>query len=187
MKEWKQEAWARSDVQNASPLENSSGKRQEGTLKEEKEARNKAVYYLQFSAKTESELRKKLAEQGFLPASVDLAIDFVKQYQYLDDEDYVRRYIERNGRKKSRKQIEFELRQKGVQDDLVRAGLEEMPVDEVAQIEKILEKRGYSGEEASREERQKISAYLARKGFSYEAVQTALLHYRNNSDGSGNP
>lgn len=105
----------------------------------EQEARNKAVYYLQFSAKTESELRKKLAEQGFLPASIDSAIDFVKQYRYLDDEDYVRRYIERNGRKKSRKQIEFELRQKGVRDDLVQAGLEEMPVDEAAQIEKILE------------------------------------------------
>ncbi len=153
----------------------------------EQEARNKAVYYLQFSAKTESELRKKLAEQGFLPASIDSAIDFVKQYRYLDDEDYVRRYIERNGRKKSRKQIEFELRQKGVRDDLVQAGLEEMPVDEAAQIEKILEKRGYAGEEASREERQKISAYLARKGFPYEAIQTALLHYRNNSNGSDNP
>ncbi len=153
----------------------------------EQEARNKAVYYLQFSAKTESELRKKLAEQGFLPASIDSAIDFVKQYRYLDDEDYVRRYIERNGRKKSRKQIEFELRQKGVRDDLVQAGLEEMPVDEAAQIEKILEKRGYAGEEASREERQKSSAYLARMGFPYEAIQTALLHYRNNSNGSDNP
>ncbi|MEY8394381.1 regulatory protein RecX [Lachnospiraceae bacterium 45-P1] len=187
MKEWKQEAWVRSDMQKASPLEDDSGKRQGETLKEKKEACNKAVYYLQFSAKTESELRKKLAEQGFLPASVDSAIDFVKQYRYLDDEDYVRRYIERNGRKKSRKQIEFELRQKGVRDDMIRAGLEEMPVDEAIQIEKILEKRGYSGEEAVWEERRRISAYLVRKGFPYEAIQTALLHYSNNSNGSGNP
>ena len=180
MKEWKQEAWVRSEEQKVSPLEDSAGKRQEGALREEKEARNKAIYYLQFSAKTESELRKKLAEQGFLPASVDSAIDFVKQYRYLDDEEYVRRYIEKNGRKKSRKQIAFELRQKGVRDDMVRAGLEEMPIDEAAQIETVLEKRGYSGEEATREERQKISAYFARKGFSYEAIQAALLHYSSN-------
>lgn len=186
MKEWNQEAWVRSDVQKVSSLEDSVGKQQEGILKEEKEARNKAVYYLQFSAKTESELRKKLAEQGFLPASVDSAIDFVKRYRYLDDEDYVRRYIERNGRKKSRKQIAFELRQKGVRDDMVRAGLEEMPVNEEAQIEAVLEKRGYSGEEATREERQKISAFLARKGFSYEAIQAALLHYSNKGNGSDN-
>lgn len=187
MKEWKQEEWVNGQpgVQKAAPLEDSSPKRQEGMSEEEKEARNKAVYYLQFSGKTESELRKKLAEQGFLPASVDSAIDFVKQYRYLDDEDYVRRYIEKNGRKKSRKQMVFELRQKGVQDDVVRAVLEEMPVDEEAQIEAVLEKRGYPGTEATREEKQKISAYLARKGFSYEAIQSALIHYTQKKTDSG--
>ena len=87
---------------------------QSGNAGDEKEARNKAVYYLQFSSKTEWELRKKLAEQGFLPASVDSAIRFVKAHRYLDDGEYAARYIERNQRKKSRKQMVFELRQKGI-------------------------------------------------------------------------
>ena len=78
---------------------------QSGNAGDEKEARNKAVYYLQFSSKTEWELRKKLAEQGFLPASVDSAIRFVKAHRYLDDGEYAARYIERNQRKKSRKQM----------------------------------------------------------------------------------
>ena len=72
---------------------------QSGNAGDEKEARNKAVYYLQFSSKTEWELRKKLAEQGFLPASVDSAIRFVKAHRYLDDGEYAARYIERNQRK----------------------------------------------------------------------------------------
>ena len=72
---------------------------------EAKKAREKAVYYLQFSGKTEQELRKKLAEQEFSPASVDSAIEFVKKYRYLDDEDYARRFVEKNGTKKSRKQM----------------------------------------------------------------------------------
>lgn len=66
MKEWK--------LEGVSGLEGPS--LQSGNAGDEKEARNKAVYYLQFSSKTEWELRKKLAEQGFLPASVDSAIRF---------------------------------------------------------------------------------------------------------------
>ena len=39
------------------------------------------------------------------------------------------------------------------------------------------------GEEAEREEKQKISAYLARKGFAYEAIQRAMINYaRKNRD-----
>ena len=43
---------------------------------------------------------KKLAEQEFSPASVEDAILFLKHYRYLDDEDYARRYVEKNGHKK---------------------------------------------------------------------------------------
>ncbi len=56
---------------------------------------NKGLYYLQFSGKTENEMRKKLAEQGFSPASVEDTVLFLKHYRYLDDEDYARRYVEK--------------------------------------------------------------------------------------------
>lgn len=144
---------------------------------EAKKAREKAVYYLQFSGKTEHELRKKLAEQEFSPASVDSAIEFVKKYRYLDDEDYARRFVERNGNKKSRKQMVYELTQKGVSRDILDSVLEDMEVDEESQILALLGKKNYSGEDASKEEKQRISAYLARKGFSYDSISAALIQY----------
>ena len=155
MKIWKQEEWA----------------------EEQKRAREKAVYYLQFSSKTECELRKKLAEQEFSPASVDSAIEFVKQRRYLDDEDYARRFVERNRNKKSLRQMNFELAQKGVDKGILELVFEDMEVDEEAQILQLLEKRKYSGDDASREEKQKISAYLARKGFSYDAISSAMIQF----------
>ena len=144
---------------------------------ESKKAREKAVYYLQFSGKTELELRRKLAEQEFSPASVESAIEFVKKYRYLDDDDYARRFVERNRNKKSRKQMSYELAQKGVSREILDMVFEDMDVDEEAQICVLLEKRNYSGEDASREERQKMTAYLTRKGFSYEAINSALIQY----------
>ena len=179
MKVWKQEEWA--DVagpdmafETVVPVEkNASGMEPA----EAKAAREKAVYYLQFSGKTENELRKKLAEKEFSPASIDYAIDFVKKYRYLDDEDYTRRFIEKNRQKKSRKQMVYELIQKGVSREILDRVLEDVPVDEEAQIMAVLEKRGYSGGDATKEEKQKISAYLARKGFSYDAISTAMIQF----------
>ncbi|MBE5971817.1 MAG: regulatory protein RecX [Lachnoclostridium sp.] len=173
MKVWRQEDWADS-LCSTEPDEK---RLQTDGSEEAKKAREKAVYYLQFSGKTENELRRKLAEQEFSPASVDSAIEFLKRYRYLDDEDYVRRFIERHGSKKSRKQMIYELTQKGVAKDILDPVFEDMEVDEETQILTILEKRKYPGEEATREEKQKISAYLARKGFSYDAISDALIQY----------
>lgn len=149
---------------------------------EDKAARDKALYYLQFSGKTESELRKKLAEQGFLPASVDKVVEFLKYYRYLNDEDYVRRYIEKNRYKKSKKQMTCELRLKGIAEEALELVFEELPVDETAQIMAILAKKGYAGETAGRAEKMKMSAFLARKGFSYESISTALACWEETAD-----
>lgn len=139
-----------------------------------KRACDKAVYYLQFSGKTEYELRKKLAEQGFLPASVNKAVEFVKAYHYLDDEEYVRRYIEKNANKKSRKQMTGELYQKGITAEILDRGFEDMPVNEEEQILAIAKKRGFDVKRSGPEEKRKLFSYLARKGFSYDRIRAAL-------------
>lgn len=146
-------------------------------VEEAVKAKDKALYYLQFSGKTESEMRKKLAEQGFSPASVDHAVNFLFEHRYLNDEDYAIRYLEKNGKKKSKKQMVYELRQKGISPQVIEAASEDMPVDEEAQIMALLEKKRYAGDEASREERQKIAGFLARKGFSFDTINSALIHY----------
>ena len=111
MKEWQQEEHREQKMY--------AGADGDAVPEEFREARNKGLYYLQFSGKTENEMRKKLAEQEFSPASVEDAVLFLKHYRYLDDEDYARRYVEKNGNKKSIRQMKFDLRQKGVSDDLV--------------------------------------------------------------------
>ena len=143
-------------------------------LGDAKRACDKAVYYLQFSGKTEYELRKKLAEQGFLPASVNKAVEFVKAYRYLDDEEYVRRYIEKNANKKSKKQMTGELYQKGITAEILNRGFEDMPVNEEEQILAIAKKRGFDAKMSSPEEKRKLFSYLARKGFSYDRIRAAL-------------
>ena len=160
MKEWQQEEHREQKMY--------AGADGDAVPEEFREARNKGLYYLQFSGKTENEMRKKLAEQGFSPASVEDAVLFLKHYRYLDDEDYARRYVEKNDHKKSIRQMKFDLRQKGVSD---------MEVDESAQILGLLRKKNYDPEEPDPAKRQKIYAFLARKGFSYDAINSAMKQW----------
>ena len=140
-------------------------------------AREKGVYYLQFSSKTEEEMRRKLAEQGFSPASVDSAVKFLKERRYLNDEDYARRYLEKNGKKKSRKQLQYELSRKGISREILELVFEEMPGDEREQILEILRKRQFPLDGGELEEKKKICAYLARRGYSWDDINAALDHY----------
>ena len=167
--------------------EHTSFREAKAVMEEAEKARNKALYYLQFSAKTECELRKKLAEQEFSPASVDDAVAFLKSYHYLNDYDYTVRYVEKNARKKSRRQLRYELLGKGVKSDIIDDVFETEPVEEEFQILHYLEKKHYRGEESTPEERQKISAALARKGFSYEKITKALIHFARKNEFNSNP
>ena len=72
MKEWQQEEHREQKMY--------AGADGDAVPEEFREARNKGLYYLQFSGKTENEMRKKLAEQGFSPASVEDAVLFLKHY-----------------------------------------------------------------------------------------------------------
>ena len=191
MKQWDQEKWIKESRTGSGQMDGSLSAKavisgtapdtdadvDSGTdfdLGDAKRACDKAVYYLQFSGKTEYELRKKLAEQGFLPASVNKAVEFVKAYHYLDDEEYVRRYIEKNANKKSKKQMTGELYQKGITAEILDRGFEEMPVNEEEQILAIAKKRGFDVKRSGPEEKRKLFSYLARKGFSYNRIRAAL-------------
>ena len=169
MKEWRQEEHREQKMY--------AGADGDAVPEEFREARNKGLYYLQFSGKTENEMRRKLAEQEFSPASVEDAVLFLKHYRYLDDEDYARRYVEKNGNKKSIRQMKFDLRQKGIGDDLVEMVFEDMEVDELSQILGLLRKKNYDPEEPDPAKRQKMYAFLARKGFSYDAINSAMKQW----------
>lgn len=137
-------------------------------------ARERVLHLLKSSDKTEQELRRKLREGSYPEEAICQAIEFAKNYRYVDDDGYTRRYVEYYKNSKSRRQILYDLKQKGIPQETAVDFLQENPVDELAQARKLLEKRRYDSREASPEERRKQAAYLARKGFPYEVIEAAV-------------
>lgn len=144
---------------------------------QEKRAKLRCMHLLEKRDYTEMELRRKL-QQGRTPYTeeeIDSAIEYVKGYHYVDDGRYAGKYIECMSSRKSRRQIEQELAQKGVDRELVQLAFEEadeIPEDE--QIEAWMRKRHYDPESADPKERQRMYAFLARKGFQAENIRRAL-------------
>lgn len=142
-----------------------------------KRARERVLFLLKASDKTEQELVRKLKDGGYPKEAIDYALGFLKEHRFINDENYGRRYVEYNSRRKSEKQIQYELQRKGLDKEVIREILEEQPVDEECQIKAYIQKKCRNLaelEEMDRKARSKMIAALARKGFSYEAVSRIL-------------
>ncbi|MDD3253448.1 MAG: regulatory protein RecX [Lachnospiraceae bacterium] len=146
-------------------------------MRKPKSVRDCALFLLEYSDRTEKELRQKLAEREYEPKEIDEALSFLKEYHYIDDAAYAGKYIRVYSARKSVRQIRADLQRKGIAAELIDQWLEETPVDETAQIQAYLKKKGYRpGEFMEPDAYRKVTAALCRKGFSYEVVRKAMKH-----------
>lgn len=139
-----------------------------------KRARERSLHYLQARARTESEVLRKLRE-GYYPEEVAAGtVEFLKKYRYLDDEEYVRNYMEYSGSRKSRAEIFRFLAGKGIPKSMMKEIFEEQCPDTGEAIRGILKKRRYDPETATPEEKRRTETYLIRRGFSYDDISECL-------------
>ena len=144
-----------------------------------KRCKLRAMNLLQKKDYTEKQLRDKLSE-GLYPGDIiDDAIHYVKAYHYLDDERYARDYITYHMSIRSRNRIIQDLTGKGISKDIFMPIVEELYVEEDAdveldQIRKLLAKKHYDPEETDFKDKQKIMAFLLRKGFQMSDIRRAM-------------
>lgn len=91
--------------------------------------------------------------------------------QYIDDEKFTRFWVENRNLRKgmSRRKLEAELRQKGVDNKIIETYLEESSRSDEDELAKIINKK-----RARYPDEQKFMQYLVRLGFSYDDVKQAL-------------
>lgn len=158
----------------------------EGVLREIHEeilparAKRRAMNLLQSRDYTESGLREKLRGGDYPENCIEEALAYVKSYGYVDDRRYAKDFIAYNLDRKSRTRIEQDLMRKGITKDIVRAVFEELEgegtrQDEEAMIRSLLEKKKYDPKTAARQDKQRMYAFLYRRGFHTEAINRALL------------
>ena len=145
-----------------------------------KRAKLRCMNLLQSKDYTHRQLEDKLKQGDYPKEIIDEAIAYVESYGYVDDEKYVRNFIEYNSDKKSRIRIENDLMRKGIRRELIGKIFDElqesgMEIDEITMIQNLLIKKNYNSQSATDEERRKMYAFLSRKGFRSDVIGRALL------------
>lgn len=104
-------------------------------------------------------------------------IDKLIKLELVDDlkfaEWWVRQRLE--FKHKSKKDITFELRQKGIDSNLIKNVLDHSEIDEVKIAKELIAKKLYKWQKYDEKTRkQKMSQYLAGKGFNWDIISEAL-------------
>lgn len=143
-------------------------------------ARKKSLDLLSRADCSEAVLRKKLALKNYLPYVIEDAINYVKSFNYINDERYAENYLNFRSKTKSTHQLKMELISKGIDNCVIDNLLVDNKSDEEA-IRNLLKKKVKNIEELDKVKIKKIYAYLYRKGFSPELIRSELNDYISNT------
>lgn len=137
--------------------------------------KKRGLHLLEKQDRTEANLRKKLSESGYPDEIVDIAIDYINSFGYIDDERMARSHIRFYQSTRSKQRIKQDLINKGVHADIIEICIEEeYECDETELIRSLLDKKGYDSDNATYESRAKMYRFLAGRGFSIDSINKAL-------------
>ena len=142
----------------------------------EKRAKLRAMHLLEHMDRTEAELYTKLKRDLYPEDIIETSMQYVKSFGYIGDKGYAKRFVESRQGTKSKLEIKMALLQKGISKEIVSEVLETHydGQDESVAIQRLLEKKRFSAERATEEEKRKMYGYLMRKGFSYEDIRRVI-------------
>ena len=136
---------------------------------------DRAVRLLSRRPYSTTEIRRNLATHDVAPPVIDAALDKLIRLGYVDDLAFAQYWIENRERFKPRgpRALRYELRQKGVPDAIIEpalAGVEAHDSAYRAAQDRVRRLRGLEQGEF----RNKLGAFLARRGFGYDIVREVI-------------
>ncbi len=142
-------------------------------------AKQKALAILKHMDRTEYELKGKLSDAWYPTCVITRVMEYLREYHYLDDERFAALYLKSRKESKSKLVILSELKNKGIKKELLETLIlteyQEVEADpEEIAIKKAIAKKTRNISGLSREERQKLCAYLYRKGFGMDKIKHYL-------------
>jgi regulatory protein len=141
------------------------------------EAIIKARTFCNYRERCHAELRDKLYKLGLWTRDVDHVMGQMIEENLLNEERFAKSYARGHFYQKrwGKYKITIELRQRGMNDRLIKTALTEIDEDDYLEtIEKLIEKkqREVSGSKAV--QKQKIARYLMQKGYQYQDFGSVL-------------
>ena len=140
-----------------------------------KRIRMRCLYLLKSMDRTEYQLRTKLKQNLYPEGLIERVIRWLKDLHYLDDARYAENYIRTHGESLSAMQLKQKLTQRGVPREVLMQAMEEQEgPDEEVLIRKWVKKKKIDPGNCTPAEKQRLYAFLMRRGFSSSGVRRVL-------------
>lgn len=138
-----------------------------------------AVLALTRRPRSEKELRDTLTKKKAPEEIIQRVLQTLREQQFVNDEEFARWWVEQRTRfrPKSDRVIKFELRQKGINDEIVEHVFSQRGTAELdsTKAKELVERRLPRMAALSKEEQyQKLAGFLARRGFDWDTIKKTL-------------
>lgn len=133
-----------------------------------------AVNLLSYRDRSEAEIRRRLLDKDFGEGVVQIVIDKLKDYSYLDDQAFAEQTAGQCALKgKGRRAAQDTLRKAGVEEDLIESALESAYGEE-RELEAAMDWLRRKPLPENHADRQKLMRSLASRGFSFDTAREAI-------------
>lgn len=141
---------------------------------EKKRARERALYILGRRDHSKKELFDKIRRTNSESASL-YAVDRMEELGLINDSVYARKLMNDLVKRKhlSGQRLKYEMRRKGIEQDLIEEVISELEIDSVEQIRKIIVQK-YQGYLEDDKKKRKAIAAFQRMGYSWDDIKTAM-------------
>jgi len=154
----------------------------EGYLK----CKSTALKIIEKSYKTEKEMRDKLKQKEYTDNQVEKTIEFLREYNFINDESYVNAYVNDKISSRGRQKIKYDLIRKGIDSNLIDEKLSNIDSDDEKNTAFNLAKKKYNTIKKSESDSYKLSGKLYRflmsKGYNYEIIKDVVRKVMNDNE-----
>ena len=127
--------------------------------------------------RSSQEVRTRLKQRGFAEPAVDEALTRLEDWNYIDDADFARYWVENReaNRPRGKRLLEQELRHKGVDGELARIAIDAAEPDEFAAALDLAngKLRSYSSLDPQ-VARRRLAGFLGRRGYGFDVIGPVL-------------
>lgn len=140
--------------------------------------KNSALKIIERTYKSEKELRDKLVLKGYDDHIIKQTINFLREYNLLNDTNYAKMYVKDRSRNQGKNKIKYTLIQKGIDENIIEEELNKIDKDEIKEVAyemalkkyRVLSKRENDNYKLT----QKLYRFLMGKGYDYDLIKDVV-------------
>lgn len=133
--------------------------------------------------KTQKQVEDKLKDKEYEEKTVNRIVDFLKEYNFIDDDNYAKLFIKDKIKNQGKNKIKYTLKQKGVNESIINETL--CAIDEDTELQSAIDQCRKKYKNLSQRELDKIKlksklySYLSYRGYNYSIVMKAIDEVMN--------